>query len=86
MLYTVINIVRIDSNLQHVGKLCEENAEPLHQVVHYLIRALHDWWRNVVFYGLFCFDCHLPLCCCVSVIPFREESKMSAVASTQFQL
>ena len=48
MLYTVINIVRIDSNLQHVGKLCEENAEPLHQVVHLVNTGFTRFVENCI--------------------------------------
>jgi len=46
MLYTVINIVHIDRNMKLMEKLCEQNAEPLHQVVHLVTTGFTRFVEN----------------------------------------
>ena len=46
MLYTVINIVHIDSNMKRMEKLCEQNTEPLRQVVHLVTTGFTRFVEN----------------------------------------
>ena len=46
MLYTVINVVHIDSNMKRMEKLCEQKTDPLHQVVHLVTTGFTRFVEN----------------------------------------
>jgi hypothetical protein len=66
MLFTEINIVHIDSNMKCMEKLCDQNAELLHQVVHVVTTRLY-----MICWELYFTVCFVLTVMCLSVVVFQ---------------